>query len=1048
MKQQAISNSFQSLRKILTTVSIIALASGEASGAAVTAISNDDPAPTANVDKWVDGHAPVAGDSIQFGLNGNIQLDTAGVAYNDLILDGFGGGLEITGAGNFSFNNITHTIVGEIVDIKYSAASGLSIGDGGDGAINSVDFNGYDGSFAIGKGNIVTIDNSVAGAAGNLIVQGTVTVQNEIGGTNSLSQITLNDGAKLTAANGANATTLTFAEAGGQFDIQGSVFTGDVDFESSGKLMLGDGGTIAGGIGGNGESTIEVLAGTAHLQGDTEISYLALDTNSIDIAAAATLNVRTGTTGTGSINTLGASTLIGNFGAPLNKLTSITLAGATTLGGGGNGTTIIADDFDGSRNVTVSVNSSIQATSIDNKFIINKGVALTLNGGTLSAASVINGPGSLSIMGEVTAGAAIGGVTSLALISFEPGAKLIAGANIKATTISFSDNMSNFSLGDYTFTGNIDFNGNDSTIEINDGEITGSIDNTSEVAAGTLVLTGVTSNSKAIGASNPIALIQIGADGEFTAGADIAASSLQFAGAGKVDLQQRIFTGDVDFNNQDASLSIDGGTVVGNIDSTTGSNGTLVISDEVSIQGSIGETNALKLIKIQATGSLTAGGDIAATTLQFQANGGQADIGDYTFTGNVDFNSMNGVVIVNGGDIDGDIDSIAGPNGTLIINGTTNITGTIGLTSALTAIQIGAGGKLLTDGHDIKATILQFQADGGEVSLIGNSFRGNIDFKNTSSILSANNVTIHGDIDSIAGPNGTLKLDGGNVTLIGAFGATNAVAVDFVGDYTLEIQGDTINTVNVTPNSSGEGLLKLTHVGDINFSGNIGSEELPIRSFWWADEQKLTLGDSTIYVNALDSLANADVANNKLVIDGDVTLGVTDAGDTNGIRIIVNDTKTLTLKSGTFDAKVLINGEDNNQGVLVIDGAVTTNGLVGGTKTLAALNVTATGALTAGADIEATTLKFLANGGKVDLTSKTFTGAVNFDSKAGTITISAADGQITGDITNAEIGVIHFTDDGTIDGNIAGNGLGLLRVDEGKTATLSGAHLQNWFNAG
>ena len=977
-------NKLINLKNLLATASTVALMVGASNVMAADITTNDANTRTSTPAEWVGGTAPGADDTIILGGAHDITLNSgANVAFEILKLGANNGNSLTVGDDKaYSFISITHDAV-EVIKVAYGNAGSLTIGDTG-AAIGDVDFVNNAGTLTITTGDVGAVDSTVGGPAGTLVINGETKV-GAIGTNNALTIVKIDADGALTASANIKATTLKFIGAG-TVNLGAHTFTGAVDFNNQDGTIVMVGGTITGNVdsaaGANGTIKLDGGDGTiAGTFGDNFRVSAKFVTDHILNIGGASVNIsgKTNTDNAGTLNltNVGAIGLLGNIGLSGKALKllqwtdqqTLTLDDSNiyvnTLDNAGNGN-VGNNKFVVNGAVTLSVTDAGNTNGM--RIIINDGKTLTLKGGKFDAKAHIDAAnannGTLAIDGAVTLNGVVGGANALSELDIHSGA-LTAGADIKATTLKFIG-AGTVALANHTLTGNVDFDGKAGTITASTGTITGNIvDNGNH---GTINFTG-----------------------NGTIKGNVALGTLGTA------------------NTHTVTLS---GMHTFSINATTGT-GTITTDNVATLVGHFGKNNdVLTVVKLGGVTTLGSAGN-GATIIAATFNGNQdvtvaVDSGIYAVdihnnfiisdgktlfldNGSLNAGSIlkgdgNGGTVVTTGDVKFGAAAVGG-DGLALLNVSSGTLQTGGAFT-VTATHVG-GGATVTLGNNLSSN-LQFEDNHGTVNLGAQTLTGNVNFNNKTSTIVMAGGTITGNV----GSNGTIKLDGDG-TIAGTFGDNFRVSAKFVTDHILNIGGASVNISGKT-NTDNAGTLNLTNVGAIGLLGNIGLSGKALKLLQWTDQQTLTLDDSNIYVNTLDNAGNGNVGNNKFVVNGAVTLSVTDAGNTNGMRIIINDGKTLTLKGGKFDAKAHIDAANANNGTLAIDGAVTLNGVVGGANALSELDIHS-GALTAGADIKATTLKFI-GAGTVALANHTLIGNVDFNGQNGTVTVDNG-GSITGAIT-------------------------------------------------
>lgn len=280
--------------------------------------------------------------------------------------------------------------------------------------------------------------------------------------------------------------------------------------------------------------------------------------------------------------------------------------------------------------------------------------------------------------------------------------------------------------------------------------------------------------------------------------------------------------------------------ITGKIDNTSGgaNAGTLQLTRALTVNGNIGQTHPLKEIKfdaaevvnlkgtanaqafsindpaavVNATGLMTGAVNFTkAGTLN--ANGG--------VTGDIDFANNAGTVNVVGL-ITGNVDSTVDANGTLNFTANGGVTGTIGATTALNAINIKNGAVVtlhdaivnattITIGDAAAATLIR----GGDVNFDLNAIgAGQTVFAHADSILklqstggNAKTVTLQNNVNPGAnkgivelhanGPNSALVITGNGVKTLGT-NANKLKELRITGDQLVTIKGGAGDNVDLT----------------------------------------------------------------------------------------------------------------------------------------------------------------------------------------------------------------------------------------------------------
>jgi uncharacterized protein with beta-barrel porin domain len=522
------------------------------------------------------------------------------------------------------------------------------------------------------------------------------------------------------------------------------------------------------------------------------------------------------------------------------------------------------------------------------------------------------------------------------------------------------------------------------------------------------------------------------------------------------------FTGGLVLNDVggNATLVFDGGgaqTVSGAIDGNSSGEGTINIDNStgVTFSGVIG-TTPLGSINIAGSGdskatfkNTTSANNIVlgdgvsgytntlvfdATTASFTVTGDVDGI-SATDTNNIEINGASGKTVTTKGDW----------GNSFSLNDVT-LTGanlTTGASSDLTATTINLGASTtLTTGTASALTATTINLDTGATlttaANVGNSVSGDVNFIGTSGTVTlGSNANLSGNVDA-SGNVGTLNLNGGNQTLTGTVGITNALLTIKAGQTGSQTSTFT-STVNALTINAGAGI--------IDFQGDVTGD---------ASGATINAGTGTLQFDG-----NVDGAINFGANDGTVTIA-------DGFNI-----------DGIYGAGT-VNATTANKGTLTLLGASTVYGAVGGTKSLKAvnaglgsgdsffgstvnattINVTGANAVNFGGAVTATDIKFAA-AGTADFADNV-TGAINFFGNDGVVTI--ADGfNITGTVDNkvtSDMGTLTLQGATTVSGAVgatkslklveAGAGSGnssFLSTVKAATLSITGANTVNFAGA-
>jgi len=875
-RKKLMTNKRKYLKNILTTVSLASLILGSATAAAVVVDTAGTPAVvqpggTAHLLAFVSGvdiirlnglHDLITGGDVNLSagaidINGNVH-QTFTVAHN--VVYGAGQDLAmnlILNAGSITIRNITDaaddvTVNGGTLTMG-NAANDVTVTGGIIAALGTV------GNDLIITGGEVTQDGAITG---NVDVRNAGKLTGVIAASHVTGTLTMNANAtnavqvgNVTGAVAVAGGTLKMGNATADVTITGGEIAqigtigGDVNVSNAGKLtsnttditgtltMQGDSGnvvvndidgavTVAGGnliahdIGAN-DITIDNIASvsTIHDAGRDVIVTAGKLTVTGLVARDATLTLGklniTGNVGRNAIVTNGefsANNIAGtlNMGAAAVSATVNDINNAVTVLGGN----LTARDITGINDITIdNIASRSQIRNAGRDVIVTTG-ELTVTGDVARDATLTLGK--LNITGNV-------------------------GGDALVTAGEFSAN---------NIAGKLDFTNNANASATITGTIAGNVDNTSgggdvgklHLAAGSVV-TGT------IGATNTLRLVSFDGAGAMTltgkakatkfvvnnAGADVTAAALmtgkvEFAQAGTLTANNGI-TGDVNFANNAGTLNIVG-KITGNVDSTVGSNGTLNFTGISDVTGTIGATNALKLVQFNAGGSaIKLAGVSKAATFKFLA--ADTVTAEAAITGNVEFADKAGTLEAQD-QITGNV--TAENVGTLTFTTADGgVTGTIGeANKKLNQINFNGANAIVLNGA-VYANNLTYGANATVVS--NNGVTSNIDFANKAGTFTlAAGKVITGNVDSLGGPNGTLAFAGnGSVS-----GKVNNIATITVGAGTASF-GDTVKATNITLAANGiaeftkdvnadvdavvanNGTVRFNNDSFLTFTGNIGN---------------------------------------------------------------------------------------------------------------------------------------------------------------------------------------------------------------------------------
>ena len=533
------------------------------------------------------------------------------------------------------------------------------------------------------------------------------------------------------------------------------------------------------------------------------------------------------------------------------------------------------------------------------------------------------------------------------------------------------------------YTANLTFNGVNTVYgytAIDGGNITlnGEVTFAGTVQAGSIDI----NTTSTVTFNSDVALSSVGVMRFYNAG-NVVLNGVDGSGIGALSPTTNSLTGSVDFNGQDATLTLSNGNIAGNINTNIAGTATLVFGDSASqaVSGSIGSTASLKEIRLNGTGDVTLAGTVAAdqinyntaTTLNLNGN-----LNTPSRKGNIDFNNLAGTLnIANGVTGYADVVSTGGTNGTVNFKGNGALTGNIGTsaTNRISDVNIGASAS-------------------GTVTMTGNLYATTLDISSGSIMKVYGNVTA----------DTTLNYDGHSA------------------DSTLRVfDGDV--TGNVTTANHGWGFLTLA-----GGTGANGAANTQVVSG--------TVGDSTNHLWIINAAASGMTSNftNPAAIYA-YNFYVTGTGTANlsgglvgDLRYINNGRVTLATDKG-INGKVSTNSNDS--GTLVLNGGTqNVSGNVGTSASrLKEVDANAIGSTTTfGGEVNATTFNAAGASGTTVVSGATNATTVNVGAGTGTF-----NGLVSATTLNVDSGTANLNAGLTGDLDFDGNGTAVL--DNGQTLT-------------
>lgn len=710
---------------------------------------------------------------------------------------------------------------------------------------NSSSITGNTGSLTISNGgtNSGTISQNIVSVTG-----GTLNNENSITANEFNNSATISGSGSLTATTGNNSGNITQDNVTGDYTNTGTITSND-NFTNSGNISGGGGKLIVN----NGSNSGSISQDTLETSGTFE--------NTGSIIA--------------DITNGGTFTNNGTVGTNQNKA-EITNNGTFT-----NNNSVIASAITNSENKTFTNAGTVVTDTITNNGTLDGNGSITIGGGENSTTGVIS-QNNITINGNF---ANNGDMT--ANNSFSNSADITGGGNLN---INNGNNTGNITQGEITVDGKLTNTGgsisagsiaNNGTISLENGsslEITGS----GSDIGGTIDAIG-TGNNLAAGSNNVTGTINIG---NSSTASDLTLESGNVVADAVVNITQngefKLEGGETTLNSNDTwagKVSLNGGKLTTNVTQ----NGIL--------DADTGELTV-------GSGSLTIGqgSSIAGDVTTEIANGTTLNVNN---GGEVTLNSgdnWNGTVSLNGGKLD-----VSGltANGTLHGNSGDLIAGTGNL-------NIGTGSYIENE--------VAIQTS-GNINITGEGIVGidDNDTLDSNSIISLkdNGTLNYGNTKDpsfkIEAESGNLNLlENSKMTIDGSSSIADAVALDIQKNATLTLasaeinldkadkwngtidnQGGTINTDNVTQSSSTAALIQSDGTTNINNTSNITLGE----------KSEISGGDINITNNSVLNTVNAHITGGNMKID---------------------ENSAFVVKNGTFELdKIIASGDGATQNALI-----------------------------------------------------------------------------------------------------------------------------------
>ena len=629
-----------------------------------------------------------------------------------------------------------------------------------------------------------------------------------------------------------------------------------------------------------------------------------------------------------------------NSGIPTQTLTSVVSNNykANLIFEGSNTVSGSTNIEDGNIEIKGNVNfqGTVTAGSIDvdttNTAIFGSNVSLASGSGTLNFSQNGNIILNSNFSGNITTTTtSAGNITTIGnnTINGNIGSSL---SSLNSLNIGDLTNISNTTINGDVFVDSTILNNtttNSSTLTISSGKNITSTITTSHDNKGILTLSGGTQTVTGQIGTNALKLSEINAGyGITTFTNNVYATYLDVEGTGTVNLNGD-YTGTAIRYNADGTVNLaDNQNINSNVITATNNTGTLNLNGSSTVSGNVGASGAsLKEINT-GNGNSTFTGDVFATNLDVEGTGTVNLNGDYTGTA-IRYNADGTVNLADNQNINSNVITATNNTGTLNLNGTSTVSGTVGTdTHRLKEINAGNGNSTFTG--DVFATNLDVDGT-GTVNLNGDYTGTAIRYNADGTVILANGSDVNSAITTATNNTGTLTLNGSSTVSgnVGASGASlkeiNAGVTGSNSTFTGDVFATTTNvgageikfesnlTGNIDAITSNQGTI--TFVGDSSgkaqlITGNIGSLGDSINVLNIGESGSLT-NYSTTTING-DVFANSTVLNNTttnsstLILSNDknTTSTITTSHDNKGILTLSGGTQTVTGQIGTNALKL------------------------------------------------------------------------------------------------------------------------------------------------
>lgn len=452
-----------------------------------------------------------------------------------------------------------------------------------------------------------------------------------------------------------------------------------------------------------------------------------------------------------------------------------------------------------------------------------------------------------------------------------------------------------------------------------------------------------------------------------------------------------------------------------------------VVGWNINSNNTSGGADALATINVNGN-NVYFGDEVYANTLSINGGYNNIHLAD-TLTGNVDFNGNSALLYLDGGNINGNVDTTSSKSGTLMFgtSGTSTVTGSIGSTAALKEIILNGIGTVQV--HDTNVAAVNFNA-AATLDILSGTFNttssasGKIDFNNyagtinisngvmvNSNVLSTdgtngniasilntvnfqNNATMNGNIGTSSSRIGEVDIGSGTVIMNGDIYATG---VTFLNDGTLSMSSGKNITGPVDTTSNNQGTLTL--VGGVQtVSGAVGATDAKLAQVnSGANDANSTFTGNVYAVDVNNTgTGTSNFQGNVVATTINVLTGTSNfAGDANST--------TTKITSGTANFASNVNATTTNIGT----GTGNFNTLGGTTTSAIAFDGNGTANLHTG-----------------------LSGTVNFGGNDATVNVwdaKSISGVITTTINNK--GILNYLGDGTIASTVGATNMSINELN-------------------